>query len=120
MRLSMRACWALIPGALCDARVLAKRVQTLLRTWRVIAPQFRRLRYLQDRPLERVRQAPQRIGVLTLMARNAKAGSQRRASWIELQRCGHFIPLEQPGASTRLLSHWLLLTPARAAHGSLA
>ena len=54
------------------------------------------------------------------MASHAESGSQRCASWIELQHCGHFIPLEQPGASTRLLSHWLLRSPANAAHGSLA
>jgi pimeloyl-ACP methyl ester carboxylesterase len=36
--------------------------------------------------------------------RDACAGS---AQWVELPRCGHFIPLEQPAALTRLLAGWL-------------
>ena len=34
------------------------------------------------------------------------------AQWLELRRCGHFIPLEQPAALGRALAHWLALPPA--------
>lgn len=33
--------------------------------------------------------------------------AQPNAQWVELPRCGHFIPLEQPAALTRLLLQWL-------------
>ena len=34
--------------------------------------------------------------------------AQPGAQWVELPRCGHFVPLEQPAALTRLLLNWLL------------
>jgi len=33
------------------------------------------------------------------------------ARWVELRRCGHFIPLERPRPLSRLLTHWLAAPP---------
>jgi pimeloyl-ACP methyl ester carboxylesterase len=33
------------------------------------------------------------------------------ARWVELRRCGHFIPLERPRQLSRLLAHWLAAPP---------
>lgn len=33
------------------------------------------------------------------------------ARWLELRRCGHFIPLERPRPLSRLLAHWLAAPP---------
>lgn len=36
--------------------------------------------------------------------------AQPSARWVEIPRCGHFVPLEQPATLTRLLTHWLYPT----------
>jgi pimeloyl-ACP methyl ester carboxylesterase len=41
------------------------------------------------------------------------------AHWVELRRCGHFIPLEQPRQLSRLLAQWLA-APARGEPGDPA
>lgn len=48
------------------------------------------------------------------------AQAQPQAQWIELPRCGHLVPLEEPAALTRALSHWLIHTHTRPSAGSLA
>lgn len=72
--------------------------------------------------LELLRRAPTRVERLALVASNAEAGSRRAqqqrlratrpdARWIELRRCGHFIPLERPRQLSRLLAQWLAAPP---------
>jgi pimeloyl-ACP methyl ester carboxylesterase len=56
-------------------------------------------------PLLIVSGAQDRICPRSLQQRMCAA--QPNAQWVELPRCGHFIPLEQPAALTRLLLQWL-------------
>lgn len=46
--------------------------------------------------------------------------AQPLAQWVELPRCGHFIPLERPAELTRLLSRWLTSTETRSTAGGSA
>jgi pimeloyl-ACP methyl ester carboxylesterase len=34
-------------------------------------------------------------------------------TWIEIPRCGHFIPLEQPKKLTHLIQNWINLPPTK-------
>ncbi len=38
----------------------------------------------------------------------AMLAAQPRMQWIEIPRCGHFLPLEAPSALNHALEHWLL------------
>jgi pimeloyl-ACP methyl ester carboxylesterase len=58
-----------------------------------------------DEPLLIVSGAQDRLCPRNLQQRMAEA--QPKAKWVELLRCGHFVPLEKPVALTNALSHWL-------------
>jgi pimeloyl-ACP methyl ester carboxylesterase len=45
---------------------------------------------------------------------------QPGAQWLELPRCGHLVPLEEPTALTRALSRWLTRTQTGLSAGSFA
>lgn len=47
------------------------------------------------------------------------ADARPDARWVELARCGHFVPIEAPGRLARLLAAWLQ-TPHKTHHGDHA
>jgi hypothetical protein len=57
------------------------------------------------RPLLVVSGAQDRLCPRPLQQRIQAA--QPAARWVELSRCGHFLPLEQPARLAQLLRHWL-------------
>lgn len=71
-------------------------------------------------PLLIVSGAHDRLCPRALQQRMAQVrGAGSRTRWVELPRCGHFVPLEQPARLSHLLAHWLA-EPAAELRGDIA
>ena len=49
----------------------------------------------------------------TKVMQKKMAQTNSLATWIEIPRCGHFIPLEKPKKLTHLIQNWINLPPTK-------
>jgi pimeloyl-ACP methyl ester carboxylesterase len=71
-----------------------------------------------NKPLLIVSGAQDRLCPRQLQQRMAEA--QPKSQWVELLRCGHFVPLEKPVALTNVLARWLSQSQTMPQAGSLS